>query len=96
MEEVPPLPSDPSKDELRMRRAESGSLPALMFAILDGIGEGGELVPDRFFAGLEESLAARDFWLVMQHRDPRTDLMRGDERFQRVLRRIGLPSSAHL
>jgi tetratricopeptide (TPR) repeat protein len=45
---------------------------------------------DAAFACLEDSYQKRDLWLVWVRADPRLDVLRGDARFERLLRRVGL------
>jgi hypothetical protein len=42
---------------------------------------------------LERAYEERSHWLIYLHIDPGMDTLRGDQRFQELLRRIGLPAS---
>jgi eukaryotic-like serine/threonine-protein kinase len=46
---------------------------------------------DSVFAWLERAVEERTHWLVWLNRDPRWEALRGDPRFAKVVRRVGLP-----
>jgi tetratricopeptide (TPR) repeat protein len=69
-------------DSLSRIRLAAG-YPALGHA---GLGE-----RDRAFESLDQAAAQRAPWLVWLNRDRRWDKLRGDPRFTRLLRRVGLP-----
>jgi serine/threonine-protein kinase len=50
---------------------------------------------DQAFAQLRDACEHRSGWLAYLAVDPRLDRLRSDERFAELLRRIGLPPSAH-
>jgi DNA-binding winged helix-turn-helix (wHTH) protein/TolB-like protein len=49
---------------------------------------------DLAFAWLEKAVAERSHWLVWLQLDPRWDAIRGDPRFEPLVRRVGLPAAA--
>ncbi len=60
--------------------------PYFLAVIEAGLGE-----HDRAFEFLEKAYAERSSWLVFLKVEPRLDSLRGDPRFQELLRRVGLP-----
>jgi TolB-like protein/Flp pilus assembly protein TadD len=56
-------------------------------AVYAGLGD-----TERAFAFLDAAYRERSHWLVWLRRDPRWNDMRGDVRFQRLVKKIGLPS----
>lgn len=70
-------------DSLSRSRFAAGDDVALGHA---GLGD-----RDRAFESLDQAVAQRAPWLVWLNRDRRWDGLRGDPRFARVLRRVGLP-----
>jgi eukaryotic-like serine/threonine-protein kinase len=68
----------------RSGRYASSYATAIVYA---GIGD-----RERALSSLEAAYRERSHWLVWLKRDPRWDEIRHDERFQRLVRRVGLPS----
>jgi tetratricopeptide (TPR) repeat protein len=70
------------------RRAERELILPVTFTYVDSFDT--EPNPDVFFERIARSIAERDFWVIMAHREPELDPFRSDPRFDEVLRRIGL------
>jgi TolB-like protein/DNA-binding winged helix-turn-helix (wHTH) protein/Tfp pilus assembly protein PilF len=72
-------------DELdEMKKA--GYVSPYLFAVVHfGLREN-----EKAFKKLEEAFRDRSFWLIWLNADPRFDTIRSDERFQSMIRRIGL------
>ncbi|MBA3317156.1 MAG: tetratricopeptide repeat protein, partial [Gemmatimonadales bacterium] len=66
--------------------AERYVSPYLLAGIAEGLGD-----KQRTFAWLEEAVADRAAQLVYLNLDPRLDGLRGDRRFRRIQRSVGLP-----
>jgi hypothetical protein len=60
--------------------------PSLLAGIAEALGD-----QRRAFAWLEEAVADRSGELVDLDLDPRLDRLRGDRRFVRIRRSVGLP-----
>jgi hypothetical protein len=56
-------------------------------AVYAGLGD-----TERAFAFLDAAYRERSHWLMWLKRDPRWNDMRGDVRFQSLVKKIGLPS----
>lgn len=68
-------------------RSKRGYVSAYDIAVIyAGLGE-----PDRAFEWLDKAYSERSGFLIYFRADPRLDPLRSDERFQTLLRRIGLP-----
>jgi serine/threonine protein kinase/tetratricopeptide (TPR) repeat protein len=72
------------EDLARSDRYASGYAVAVVHA---GLGDA-----ERAFASLDAAYRERSHWLVWLKRDPRWNDMRGDVRFQSLVKKIGLPS----
>ncbi len=79
-------------DKARQILAELGEMskqryisPYLFAIIYVGLGD-----KDQTFAWLEKAFQDRSFWLIWLKVEPKFDAVRGDSRFQDLLRRIGL------
>lgn len=70
-----------------MEEAAVGSPPPAMMLALVYHALGDDALA---FAWLERALEAREFWLSMMHVDPMFRRMRGDARFQALVRRVGV------
>ena len=75
-------------DELE-RRAELGYVPKLALVLGPHCAEPEDL--DREFELLGESCDERAWWTVMLAVDPGFDWLRGDPRFDALVRRVGVP-----
>ena len=75
--------------ELEARR-ESPDLgyvsPVLIACVYEGLGR-----TDEALNLLEQAVAERDGWLVFMNSFPRFESLRGEPRFENILRRVGLP-----
>ncbi len=72
------------QDLARRGRYASGYAVAVVHA---GLGD-----TERAFAFLDAAYRERSHWLVWLKRDPRWNDIRGDLRFQRLVKKVGLPS----
>jgi tetratricopeptide (TPR) repeat protein len=72
------------------KQAETRFVTAYGVALVHaGLGE-----KDLAFAWLERAFAERSHWLVWLRLDPRWDAIRADARFEQLLSRVGLPTTA--
>jgi tetratricopeptide (TPR) repeat protein len=76
-------------DELNELAKERYVAPHFFAGIYAGLGE-----HDRAIEYLEKSCAEHCHWLIYLHIDPSVDDLRGDSRFQDLLRRVGLPAAS--
>ena len=76
-------------DELNELAKERYVAPHFFAGIYVGLGE-----HDRAIEYLEKSCAEHCHWLIYLHIDPSVDDLRGDSRFQDLLRRVGLPAAS--
>jgi len=66
--------------------AEGGSPPAMTLAMVyHALGDAALA-----FSWLERALDAREFWMSMMHVDPMFRRMRGDARFDALVRGVGV------
>jgi eukaryotic-like serine/threonine-protein kinase len=73
-------------DDLTKLGQDKYVAPHFFAGIHIGLGE-----DERALAYLEKSYAEHCHWLIYLHIDPSMDRLRGDPRFQDLLRRVGLP-----
>jgi serine/threonine protein kinase/tetratricopeptide (TPR) repeat protein len=73
-------------DDLTKLEQDKYVAPHFFAGIHIGLGE-----DERAIAYLEKSYAEHCHWLIYLHIDPSMDRLRGDPRFQDLLRRVGLP-----
>jgi eukaryotic-like serine/threonine-protein kinase len=74
-------------DELTQLAKQKYVAPYFFAGIHIGLGEN-----DRAIEYLEKSYEEHSHWLIYLHLDPSMDSLREDSRFQRLLRRVGLPA----
>ena len=75
--------------ELEGRRDSPGhgyASPVLIACIYEGLGRA-----DEALNWLEQAITERDGWLVFMNSFPRFESLRGEPRFENILRRVGLP-----
>jgi serine/threonine-protein kinase len=75
--------------ELESRRQSPGrgyASPVLIACVYEGLGQ-----TDEALNWLEQAVTERDGWLVSMNAFPRFETLRGDPRFENILRRVGLP-----
>jgi hypothetical protein len=74
-------------DDLTELAKQKYVAPYFFAGIHIGLGEN-----DRAIAYLEKSYEEHSHWPIYLHIDPSMDSLRGDLRFQDLLRRVGLPT----
>jgi TolB-like protein/Tfp pilus assembly protein PilF len=75
--------------ELQSRRQSPGrgyASPVLIAFVYEGLGQ-----TDEALNWLELAITERDGWLILMNSFPRFETLRGDPRFENILRRVGLP-----
>ena len=78
--------------ELESRRQSPGrgyASPVLIACVYEGLGQ-----TDEALNWLEQAITERDGWLVSINSFPRFESLRGDPRFESILRRVGLSEGA--
>jgi len=60
--------------------------PVLIACVYQGLGR-----TDEALIWLEQAITERDGWLVFMNSFPRFESLRGEPRFENILRRVGLP-----
>lgn len=77
--------------EVRRKSPERGYVsPMLIASVYEGLGR-----TDEALNWLEQAITERDGWLVFMNSFPGFESLRGEPRFENILRRVGLPEGRH-